>query len=165
MSEKDYVTVSCRVPAGLLKEGEALEWRKPEPNERFLTTSRDMPIMQGVCTIGERRPVIIPAFDANDWADRNLPKPACEREVWAAMVEARVWFAYSDDPRPTGRGGWYASEPGNELGMMVGPDEFKLPWEQSKFKWTKWECSTLDEGGVETADGAVLRWVWHGGGK
>lgn len=88
MSEENkYVTVPCRVPDGLLKDGETLEFRVPKPHEEVLSHWDDIPGLRKVAgLLGEFRPVIIPPFDSNAWAEKNLPKPACEMEVWTAIA-------------------------------------------------------------------------------
>ena len=175
MSEKEYVTVPCRVPAGLLKEGETLEIRKPLIGEPYVGSVHDgngWEISWKVCSregLVDHLAVIIPAFDANAWADKNMPNPKCEREVWAIMSESTSWCWSSNEPTAPRGWRWDVTNWSSMNGFM-GTDEFKLPWQQSKFKW----CFTWKspDGNVHEQKGADAmagrgewRWVWQGGGK
>lgn len=156
--EQEYVTVPCRVPAGLLKDGETLEYRRPKRFERFLSTVASNPVIDGVCCDNEIRPVIIPPFDANTWAARNLPKLTCEKEVWAAIAGCG-WMIWTKEPVRKEANNWYCFGKDSwdqwHIEGLLGSDEFKLPWQQSKFKW----CEHWSDDGTTKE----WRWVWQGG--
>lgn len=175
MSEKEYVTVPCRVQAGLLKEGETLEIRKPSGKERVIGwDTRDQAIqIIDDCSWGDvmngNLPVIIPAFDANDWAEKNLPKPACGREVWVVNDAGGDW--YTGETEPVLRtSSWHMLEWRSISEHLFGPCEFKLPWQQSKFKWClTWKSpdgKLHEQKGADAMAGrGEWHWVWHGGVK
>lgn len=155
MSEKTkYVTVQCRVPAGLLKDGETLEWRTC-PDEHDCLSGTPLSGMRVNSkwiphAANSRMLVIIPPFDANAWAAKNLQKPACERELWAAMDSNGDWYTAFTEPELRTKS-WRMPEWRSVSDHMLGPDEFKLSWQQSKYKWCR-------------VDGE-WRWLWQGGNQ
>lgn len=125
MSEQEYVTVLCRVPKGLLKEGEELEWRHPEPNERFLSTMRPI-----IITTKRKR------FE--DWAERNLPKPAgCGLYV---SVSDRRSIIYAEEKSGLAD----KSHSGFSNNIMHGPE----PIESDRGEVFYWNANTK-------------RWIWE----
>jgi len=151
----NYIEVPCRVPAGLLKEGEALRIGVPRAGEDYITWRGDVTRARSSGGFMQNDwVVIIPAFNreaAEAWPVENLPKPACRRSVWAHAMSGRYcrgqWCLTLVDPRSCQR---QSSLP---LRDLLGTTPFPGDWKQARYEWC--ECYAV----IDDATGIPYKWI------
>lgn len=85
-----------------------------------------------------------PAFDPDQWAQRNLPQPAGARQPYLATDLDGAWCSYDEPPTAVDVSDCWCATGAGEFGFVspffFGVEPWPLVWHTGYFKWngTAW---------------------------